>query len=77
MLLDERVLEQQRLRLVRHDDRLEVGDLPLQHLPLRGALLVGEVVRDAGAEIGRLPDVQNLPGGVFPEVDAGASGKCR
>ncbi len=77
VLLDECVLEQQRLRLGRDDDRLEVGDLPLQHLPLRGALVVGEIVRDARAEIGRLPDVQNLPGGVFPEVDAGASGKCR
>src|SRR3989441_329137 len=77
VFLDERVLEQQRLCLVRNDDRLEVGDLPLQHLPLRTALLVGEVVRDARAEIGRLPDVHNLPGGVFPDVDAGASGKCR
>ncbi len=77
VFLDECVLEQQRLRLCRNDDRLEVGDLPLQHLPLRTALLVGEVVRDARPQIGRLPDVQNLPGGVFPDVDAGASGKCR
>ena len=77
VFLDERVFEQQRLRLGRHDDRFEIGDLPLEHLPLRTALVIGEVLRDARAKVRRFSDIHDLPGPVFPEIDAGMSGKCR
>ena len=77
VLLDQRVLEQQCLCFVRHDDRLEIGDLFAQRFPLDAALFLGEVVGDARAEVRGLADIHDLPGGVFPHVDAGASGKSR
>src|SRR4051812_7006866 len=77
MLFDERVLEQQRLGFGRDDDGVDVVDLPLQDLALDAALLRREILRHARPQVGRLSHIHDLPGGVFPEVDAGVSGQCR
>ena len=71
-LLDEVVLERQRLLLVVDDDDLDV----LRDLDQGAGFGVGEAVlveiaADAASQVLRLADVKNLPGPIFVEVDAG------
>jgi len=76
VLLDEVVLEQQRLGLARDDDRLEVGDLAHERRTL-GCLptVCAEVARYAGAQALRLPHIEDLTDGVLPQIHAGLVGK--
>jgi hypothetical protein len=72
VLLDERVLEQERLRLVRDDDGLDVGDELAEPRVLDAAgLVAGEVAAHPRPQVLRLADVEDLPVGVFPEINAG------
>ena len=76
VLLDEVVLEQQGLGLVRNDDRLEVGDLANQRRVVGAVRVIrSEVARHPLAQALRLPDVEHFARGVLPEVDAGLVGK--
>ncbi len=76
VLLDEVVLEDQRLRLGGHDDGLDVGDQALEQLVLGAAVEVGrEVAPHPALEPLGLADVQNLPVRVLPQVHAGAVGE--
>jgi len=76
VLLDEIVLEQQRLRLVRDDDRLEVGDLRDECRALRRGAAVGtEVARHPGAQALRLAYIDGLAGRILPQIHAGLVGK--
>src|SRR2546426_1014806 len=68
VFLDEVVLEQQSLRLARHDDRLEVGDLAHQGGVLGGRAGVGtEVTRHPRPQTLRLADVEGLARGTLPQ----------
>ena len=73
VLLDERVLEEQRLLLVRGDDRLDVGDDPLEqrHEVAAVARRRLEVLAHAVAQHGGLADVDRLAAAVLHDVDAG------
>ena len=76
VLLDEVVLEQQRLRLVRNDDRFEIGDLADERGALRcGAAVRTEVARHPRAQALGFPNVQDPTADILPEVDAGPVGQ--
>ena len=72
VLLDERVLQQQRLLLVRGDDRLDVGDDALEQRHEVAAVARGglEVLADPVAQDRRLADVDRLAAPVLHDVDA-------
>jgi hypothetical protein len=77
VLLDEVVLEQEGLRLARHDDRLQVGDLPDQGGPLGRVAGIGtDVAGHAGAQVLRFAHVQDLACRAFPEIHARLVGEC-
>ena len=75
-ILDEGVLQQQRLELVARHDHLEVGHLARHHFRLdvaagaRAALKVG---RHPGAQILRLAHVQHGALAVLEQIDAGGA----
>ena len=72
VLLDQIVLEQQRLCLSRHHDGFEIGDLPGQRRALRRLLHFGGEVRGhPRPQALGLADVEDLARGVLPEIDAG------
>ena len=75
--LDERVLEQQRLFLVRGHHRLDVGDDPVQQRDEVAGVARGrlEILPDAVAQHGRLADVDRLAAPVLHDVDAGRGGQ--
>src|SRR5438445_641520 len=76
VLLDEVVLEQQRLSLVGDDDRLKVGDLAHQRGVLGARVRVGaEVARHARSQALRLADIEDLARGALPEIHAGLVGE--
>ena len=76
VLLDEIVLQDERLGLARHHDRLDVGDQPLEQLvPRAGGEIAGEVAAHPTPEALRLAHVQHLARGILPEVDAGSLGQ--
>jgi hypothetical protein len=72
MLLDQRVLEQQRLFLVRGDDRLDVGHDPVEqrHEVAVVARRRLEVLPHAVAQHAGLADVDRLAAAVLHDVDA-------
>ena len=73
VLLDQIVLEQERLGLAPHHDRVHVGDQPLQQLVFRAERkVVGEVAPHPRFQPLRFADVQHLSLSVLPEVDTGA-----
>ena len=77
VLLDQVVLENERLRLARHHDGFHVGDEPLEYLVARTGREIGrEVAAHPALETLGLPDVQHLTLRVAPEVDSGAFGQC-
>ena len=76
ILLDQRVLEDERLGLRRHDDRLDVGDEPLEEPVLGARIVVGrEVAADAALQALGLADVQHVTRGILPEIDARTIGE--
>ncbi len=78
MLLDEIGLEDQRVRLARHHDRIEVRRGDHQRLRLDAPGVVGgDVVAHARPQPLGLPDVQNRPVRVAPEIHAGRLGQVR
>ncbi len=78
MLLDERVLEEQRLLLVRGDDRLDVGDDALEQRHEVAAVARGrlEVLAHAVAQHGGFADVHGLAAVILHDVDAGGRGQA-
>ena len=74
VLLDERVLEGERLALGLRDDRVDRLELGEHRLRLHVLRPRAEVRREPLADRPRLPDVQDLPLGVLVEVDAGLVG---
>ena len=76
VLLDEVVLEDERLRFRGNHDRLHVRDEPAEQ-PILGAHLQvgGEVAPHSALQTLGLADVQNLPVRVPPQVHAGAFGQ--
>src|SRR6185437_5021958 len=66
VLLDERLLGEQRLGLAADDDAVDRGDLAGH----RGVAAGAEVVRDALAYRDRLADVDHAAGAVPEQVDA-------
>ena len=67
VLLDEIVLEQQRLRIRRDDDRVEIGNFPSQHEILRPEVAMGcEVLPDTRPQAPGLTHVENPSGLVLP-----------
>ena len=71
VLLDQRVLEQQRLHLAGHDDPLDAARGGHQRLrPREQRRRRAEVVRDALADAPRLADVQDAAVAVAEQVDA-------
>jgi hypothetical protein len=72
VLLDQLVLEEQRLLHVRGGDHLEVGDAVHQERNLVAAVAAAvEVAAHARAQALRLADVEHGPLGVAEDVDAG------
>ena len=74
MLLDQVVLEEQRLLRRADDDRLDLGDGPSEKSCCDEEALVAafaKILTDARAKVLRLADVDHLALGVFEEIDAG------
>ena len=71
MLLDQVVLENQRLQLGVGHDVLKIRDLRNHILNLRSAIeLFYKILMDPAPEIDRFPDIQNRIGMVVHDVDA-------
>ncbi len=70
MLVDEVLLEHERLVLVLHHEVVEAVDLVDQQRDLRALVLVVHVLAHAGAQLLRLADVDDLAGLVLPQVHA-------
>jgi len=78
VLLDQVLLEHERMRLVGHDDRLEVGDPLDEPAGLRIVGMLGrEVAPNPRPQALRLADVQDAARGILPQVDAGELGQVR
>ena len=72
VLLDEVVLEKERAGLAGHDDRVHIGDEPLeQSVPRAVGKIGGEVAADSAAEPLGLSYVQHLTVTPPPEVHTG------
>ena len=78
VLLDQVRFEDQRVRLARHDDRLEVRRRTHQRPRLDALGVVGrDVAPHARAQPLRLADVQHRPLRVAPQIHAGRLGQMR
>ena len=74
-LLDEVVLERQRLDDRVGDDDLEPGDLVEQRVGLRARAVGAQIVADAVAQRARLADVDRLARRVEVQIDPGLLGQ--
>ncbi len=78
VFLDEIRLEDQRVRLGRHHDRVHVGDLPDERPRLHALRVIGgEVAAHTRAEPLGLSHVQDAPVPILPEVHSGRLGQVR
>ena len=77
VLLDQVVLEEERLLLVGDEQGVEVGDPLAQEGQVEAAVVGGgEVAADAGAQALGLADVEDCAAVVLEEVDAGVVGEA-
>ena len=76
VFLDEVVLEEQGLRLVRHDDRVEVDDLAHQRPMLRAVVVVRrEIGAYARSKVFGFAHIQHCALRILPQVHTGAVGQ--
>lgn len=76
VLLDQGVLQQQRLFFSVGHSKFNVSDPRHQEANLRTSIRTAEIIADPLAQVAPLADIQDCPGIIPHQVDAGRGGKA-